>query len=166
MPVDAQVPPLGPTQRLQALPKRRRARLAFRIILRIVHQHCDLAHPVRLLRACRKWPSRRATDKSDELSPSHSRTSLARPTDTSDKETPSDAAVARNGVEGDSEHSRARGNASRAISTRLAASSSWRTKMPVTLPPGRERLATYPLATGSKSMASNTIGLPSAANSA
>src|SRR5256886_5293118 len=30
----------------------------------------------------------------------------------------------------------ARGNASRAISTRLAASSSWRTKMPVTLPPG------------------------------
>src|SRR5207245_1515912 len=33
-------------------------------------------------------------------------------------------------------------NTSRAISTRLAASSSWRTKMPVTLPPGRERFDT------------------------
>src|SRR5438067_10307861 len=33
-----------------------------------------------------------------------------------------------------------RGNASRAISTRLAASSSWRTKIPVTFLPGRERL--------------------------
>src|SRR5262245_16497198 len=95
MPVYAQVPPLGPPQRLQALPKRRRARLAFRIILRIVHQHCDPAHPVRLLRACRKWPRRRAAEKSDELSPPHSRTSLARATNTSAKETPSDAAVFR-----------------------------------------------------------------------
>src|SRR5881398_533154 len=34
----------------------------------------------------------------------------------------------------------ARGNASRTISTRLAASSIWRTKRPVTLPPGRLRL--------------------------
>jgi hypothetical protein len=57
----------------------------------------------------------------------------------------------------------ARENASRAISTRLAASSRWRTKMPVTLPPGRERLATYLDVTGSKSMASNTIGFPAAA---
>src|SRR6516164_2151795 len=60
----------------------------------------------------------------------------------------------------------ARGNASRVISTRLAASSSWRTKMPVTLPPGCERFATYPFARGSKSTAKNAIGLPCAAESA
>src|SRR5262249_20352013 len=42
------------------------------------------------------------------------------------------------------------GNASRAISTRFAASSSWCTKIPVTLPPGCDRLATYPFARGSK----------------
>src|SRR5262245_47693280 len=68
MPVDAPVPPLGPTQRLQALPKSRRARLAFRIVLRIVHQHCDPAHPVRLLRACREWPRRRAAQAANEIS--------------------------------------------------------------------------------------------------
>src|SRR5262249_39377134 len=95
MPVDAQVLPVGPTQRLQALPKRRGARLSFRIILRIVHQHCDPAHPVRLLRACRNGPGGRTAEKSDELSPPHSRTSLARATNASDKETPSDAAVFR-----------------------------------------------------------------------
>src|SRR5262245_12697341 len=55
---------------------------------------------------------------------------------------------------------RARGNASRAISTRLAASSTWRTKMPMTLPPGRARLVTYPFDCGSKSTARNAIGLP------
>src|SRR6266487_1772802 len=96
MPVDAQVLSLAPTERLQALPKGRRARLSFWIILRIVHQHCDPAHPVGLLRACRERPQdRRAAEKSDELSPLHSRTSLARATNTSDKETPSDAAVLR-----------------------------------------------------------------------
>src|SRR5262249_41688427 len=77
MPVDAQVLSLAPTERLQALPKGRRARLSFWIILRIVHQHCDSAHPVGLLRACRNWPRRRAAEKSDELSPPHSITSLA-----------------------------------------------------------------------------------------
>src|SRR5215813_12448267 len=58
------------------------------------------------------------------------------------------------------------GNTSRAISTRFAASSSWCTKIPVTLPPGCDRLATYPFARGSKSTARNAIGLPSAAESA
>src|SRR5258708_26492449 len=96
MPVDAQVLTLGPTQRLQALPKGRRARLSFRIILRIVHQHCDPAHPIWLLRTRRERPrSQRAAKQRDELAPPHSRTSLARATNTSDKETPSDAAVLR-----------------------------------------------------------------------
>jgi hypothetical protein len=41
-----------------------------------------------------KWPRcRRAAEKGDELAPPHSRTSLARATNTSDKEMPSDAAV-------------------------------------------------------------------------
>src|ERR1700756_2160697 len=95
IPVDAQVLPLAPTQRLQALPKGRRARLSFGVIFRIVHQHCAPAHPVRLLRAGRKWPRGRAAEQRDELAPPHSRTSLARATNTSDKETPSDAAVFR-----------------------------------------------------------------------
>jgi hypothetical protein len=40
---------------LQTLPKRGPARLAFWIILRIVHQHCDPAHPAGPLRLCDQW---------------------------------------------------------------------------------------------------------------
>src|SRR5262245_5481525 len=48
------------------------------------------------LRARRERPRRRrAADKRDEVAPLHSRTSFARATNTSDKETPSDAAVLR-----------------------------------------------------------------------
>src|SRR2546429_9856324 len=94
MPVDAQVLTLGPTQRLQALPKGRRTRLSFRFIHRIVHQHGDLAHPVGLLCTRHDRPSGRpATKQRDELAALHSRTSLARAMNTSDKETPSEAAV-------------------------------------------------------------------------
>src|SRR6516162_5250552 len=50
------------------------------------------------------------------------------------------------------------GTTSRKISIRLPASSSDRTDMPVTLPPGRARLATMPLATGSPTLA-KTIGM-------
>src|SRR5262249_11602115 len=86
MPVDVRVLPFGPTQRLQALLKGRRPCLSFRIILRIVHQHCDPAHPVGLLRARRDRPGGcRAAKKGDERPPPHSRTSLARATNTSDK---------------------------------------------------------------------------------
>jgi hypothetical protein len=50
----------------------------------------------RLLRPRRERPRRRrAAEQRDELAPPHSRTSLARATNTSDKETPSDAAVFR-----------------------------------------------------------------------
>jgi hypothetical protein len=49
----------------------------------------------RLLRPRPERPRRRAPDSQDELAPPHSRTSLARATNTSDKETPSDAAVLR-----------------------------------------------------------------------
>jgi hypothetical protein len=61
--------PLSPTQRLQALPKGRHARLSFWIILRIVHEHRDPPHPLGLLRACRKRPrSRSATQAANEIS--------------------------------------------------------------------------------------------------
>src|SRR5262245_9652724 len=96
MPVDAQIFALGPTRRLQALPKGRRTRLSFRIILRIVHQHYDLAHPVGLLCTRRDRPcGRPATKQRDELAALHSRTSLARAMNTSNKETPIEAAVLR-----------------------------------------------------------------------
>src|SRR6516164_7141742 len=78
MPVDAQALPLAPTQCLQALLKGRRARLSFWIILRIVHQHCDPAHPLALLRTRRERPrGRRAADERDELAALHSITSSA-----------------------------------------------------------------------------------------
>src|SRR5215831_10784215 len=75
------------------------------------------------------------------------------------------ALLSRKRVKCDSDDSRAR----ECLASNLDAfggESSWRTKMPVTLPPGCERLATYPFARGSKSTARNAIGLPSAAESA
>jgi hypothetical protein len=80
MPVDAQVLPFGPTQRLQSLPKGRRARLSFRILLRIVHQHCDPAHPVGLLRPRRERQTRRsAAEQRDELAPPDAKCHLIPP---------------------------------------------------------------------------------------
>jgi hypothetical protein len=59
-PVDAQVLPLGPAQLTQALPKGRRTRPAFWIVLGVGHQHRDAAHTVAPLRARSKRPSSRA----------------------------------------------------------------------------------------------------------
>jgi hypothetical protein len=60
--------PLGPTQRPQALLKGRRARLSFRIILRIVHQHADPPHAITLLGTRSKRPhSCRAAEQRDEF---------------------------------------------------------------------------------------------------
>ncbi len=54
----------------------------------------DTRRLARLLRPRRERPRRRrATEQRDERAALHSRTSLARATNTSDKETPSDAAV-------------------------------------------------------------------------
>jgi hypothetical protein len=49
----------------------------------------------KLLRTRCKRPCRHAAEQLDELAAPHSRTSLARATNTSDKEMPSDAAVFR-----------------------------------------------------------------------
>src|SRR5262249_23172846 len=79
--------------------KGRRARLSFWIILRIVHQHCDPAHPVGLLRARRERPSRRAAEQCDELAPlqlcGHSITSSARARSVGGTSMPSALAVLR-----------------------------------------------------------------------
>src|SRR6266550_7790237 len=56
---------------MQTLPKGRGAGLALWIILRIVHQHCDPAHPLALLRARRERPRRHAAEKLNELAPPH-----------------------------------------------------------------------------------------------
>src|SRR6516164_6546748 len=54
------------------LPKGRGARLSFWIFLRIVHQHCDPAHPVGLLRTHRERPGGcRAAEQRDEIAASH-----------------------------------------------------------------------------------------------
>jgi ABC-type uncharacterized transport system substrate-binding protein len=74
------------------------ARLRLRISRREPAQHCNPPHSVRQLgyrTVRRKQPSSHTANKRDELAPPHSRTSLARATNTSDKETPSDAAVFR-----------------------------------------------------------------------
>jgi hypothetical protein len=63
---------------MQTLPKGRGAGLALWIILRIVHQHCDPAHPLALLRARRDRPRRRAAEERYEVAPIHSITSSAR----------------------------------------------------------------------------------------
>src|SRR5262249_60143909 len=83
MPVDVQVLPLSPPQRLQAWPKARRARWSFRITLRVVHQPADPPHRRALLRPRRERPrGRRATEQRDEFAPLHSITSSARASST------------------------------------------------------------------------------------
>jgi hypothetical protein len=63
---------LGPTQLPERLPKRGNAGLSFRIAFRKIHQHANAPHPLALLRPRRERPSRcRASEKRDELAPSH-----------------------------------------------------------------------------------------------
>src|SRR5262245_9733368 len=95
---DAQVATFGPTQRLESLLQSCNASLRLRISRREAAQHCNPPHPVRqsgYRTVRRKQPSSHTANKRDEPAPPHSRTSLARATNTSDKETPSDAAVLR-----------------------------------------------------------------------
>src|SRR5262249_34135247 len=60
-----------------------------------VHQHANAAHSVGLLRACRERPSRRATNKCDELAPVHSITSSAVVSSDGGTVRPNDFAVLR-----------------------------------------------------------------------
>src|SRR5262245_7075143 len=77
--IDPHIAAVGPAQLLQPLQKRRDAGLSFRIVRSQVHEYPDAAHPLRLLRPCRKRPRRRrAAEQRDELAPpDHSITSSA-----------------------------------------------------------------------------------------
>ena len=66
------VPPIRPPQFFKAMDKCRDQRSRRRIALRVSHQHADTSHLLALLCPRRKRPSyRRATQKCDELAPSH-----------------------------------------------------------------------------------------------
>ena len=57
--VDPQVAAVGPTQSLQLLQERVVARLPFRIVRPVWHEHADTAHPLARLRARGERPRRR-----------------------------------------------------------------------------------------------------------
>src|SRR5262249_14371923 len=84
-----------PTQLLQALLKRRRLFLSFRIASGAAHQHADAPHPRRLLRARRKRPCSCAAEQRDEFAPLHSITSSARASNVGGTVRPSAFAVLR-----------------------------------------------------------------------
>jgi hypothetical protein len=94
--IDLNIAANDPAQLLESLPERSGAELSFGIVLGVEHQHADPPHPIGLLCVRRQRPrSRRAAEERDELAAPHSRTSLARAMNTSDKEMPSEAAVLR-----------------------------------------------------------------------
>ena len=70
--IDRDVAAGHPSGAFKALPERRGAGLALRVVLRIEHQDGDAPNPRRLLRAGRERPCRhRATDQFEELTPLH-----------------------------------------------------------------------------------------------
>ena len=95
---DADVAAFRPAQLLQPLLQSCNPSLCLGIGFGESAQHCNPPYAVRRLgyrTVRRKQPSSHTANKRDELAPVHSRTSLARATNTSDKEMPSDAAVFR-----------------------------------------------------------------------
>src|ERR1700730_12889483 len=87
--VDLDVAAIDPAQFLQALYQLPDQGLPFWIALREHTQKSDARHRAGLLRARRERPRRRAAEQREGLAAFHSRTSLARAINTSDKETPS-----------------------------------------------------------------------------
>src|SRR5262249_6143496 len=75
--VDPHVAAVNPTQLLQSLQEGREAGLGYRMVLAEWHEHADAPHALALLRVCRKWPRRRATEQGHEFASSHSITSSA-----------------------------------------------------------------------------------------
>src|SRR5262249_40047653 len=69
--VDLHIPADGPAQLLQPLMESCEARLTFRIIGGIIHEHADAPHPLFLLREHRQRPRRRTAEQRDERAPSH-----------------------------------------------------------------------------------------------
>src|SRR5262249_29089348 len=77
--LDPDVATIPPTKVRERLRKRGNQGLLIGITLISSHQHADAPHLIRLLRACRKWPSSgRAAEQRDELAAFHSITSSVR----------------------------------------------------------------------------------------
>src|SRR5262249_8095179 len=76
--VDAHVAAVGPAQPLQRVEERCNAHLTFAVSLWVDDQHADAPRPLRLLRARRERPCRRAAEQRDELAALHSITLSAR----------------------------------------------------------------------------------------
>src|SRR5262249_42485577 len=93
--VDPDVTALRPAELLETLSERGDAKLCFRIALGKAHQYTDPPHPVRLLRARRERPRRRAAEQRDERATFHSITSSARSKNGSGILRPSALAVVR-----------------------------------------------------------------------
>src|SRR5437588_320743 len=76
--VHPHVEAIGPTQVRKRLRKHRDARPRHGIVFVKPHEHADAPYPLRLLRAPRDRPRRRAAEDRDELASLHSITSSAR----------------------------------------------------------------------------------------
>src|SRR5262249_3209588 len=92
--VDLHVVADSPAQLLQPLMESCEARLSFSIIGDGIHEHADPAH-LRLLRARRERPCRRAAEQRYELASFHSITSSARASSVGGPSMPSACAVLR-----------------------------------------------------------------------
>src|ERR1700719_595673 len=75
--VDPDVAALRPSKLLQALSESRDASLSLGIALVGVHQRCEAAHAIRLLRACDDRPRGCAAEKRYEFPPPHTTVLLA-----------------------------------------------------------------------------------------
>jgi hypothetical protein len=71
--VDAGIPAFRQPKPFESLPKRRKARLYFRILLSIGHEHANPLESLGLLRARRERPRgrRSAEERDDEVASSH-----------------------------------------------------------------------------------------------
>src|SRR5262245_39765528 len=76
--VDAYISPDDPAQFAEPLQERCIAGLSFGIVRHPGHKHADAPNTLRLLRAGRERPRRRAAEQRDELAALHSITSSAR----------------------------------------------------------------------------------------
>src|SRR5262249_42363304 len=93
--LDPYIPANAPAQLLEALVERCKSILTFRVLWSPVHEDADPPHTLRLLRARRERPRRRAAEKRDELAAPHSITSSARAKNVSGTVRPSALAVVR-----------------------------------------------------------------------
>src|SRR5262245_10389345 len=93
--VKARIAAVGPTQFRQPLDESGELSPPPRIALVRTQEHADAAHLLRLLRARRERPRRRAADDLDELAPLHSITSSARASSVGGIVRPSALAVLR-----------------------------------------------------------------------